>query len=146
MKDFLIKYKGISLYEDDLIIVKANSVKEAINKFHDNMINNIDMFELLQEFLSSSVESEYFESIHKGCDEEFDWDKAIEKFIRSKKGFNDKRKFKDLDLDKFIQECFEILSDTSSYNKVSNETKESIFIWMYEEIGALNLNKVKVLE
>ena len=146
MKDFLIKHKDISLYEYNLIIVRANSSKEAINKFYDNMVNSIDMFELFQEFVTCSVEGEYFDAIHEGHNEEFDWDEAIERFIRSKKGFNDKRKFKDLDLDKFVQECFNILSDTSIYEKVSNETKESIFKWMYEDIGALNLNKIRVLE
>ena len=146
MKDFLIKYKNIALYEDNLIIVIANSSKEAITKFYDNMVNSIDMFELFQEFLTGSVEGEYFDAIHEGHNEEFDWDEAIERFIRSKKGFNDKRKFKDLDLDKFVQECFNILSDTSIYEKVSNETKESIFKWMYEDIGALNLNKIRVLD
>ncbi|WP_160687486.1 hypothetical protein [Clostridium sp. C2-6-12] len=146
MKDFLIKYKGISLYEEDLFIVKASSVKDAVSKFRDYMIKDIGMFELFQDFLPSIVEGEYFEAINNECDEEFDLDQAIERYIRSKKGFNDKRRFKNLDLDKFIVECFNILSDPSIYYRVSNETKEAIFGWIYEEVGALNLNKIRVLE
>ena len=146
MKDFLIKYEDITLYEECLTIVKANSEKEAIKKFHDHMINSIDIFEEFGECLDGYIQHEYIEYTIKGNKEEFDWDKATEIFIRSEKGFSDKRRFKGLDLDKLVQECLNILSDTSIYNEVSNETKESIFKWMYEDIGALNLNKIRVLE
>ena len=147
MKDFLIKYEGIALYEENLIIVKANSMKDAINKFHVNMINSIDMFEEFGECLGGYIQHEYIEYTIKGNKEEFDWDKATEIFIRSEKGFSDKRRFKGLDLDKLVQECLNILSDTSSYyNKISNETKESIFKWMYKDIGTVSLNEIKVLE
>lgn len=146
MKDFLIKYEGIALYEENLIIVNANSMKEAINKFHDNMINSIELFEDFEEFFGSYIQDQYIKHTIKGNKEEFDWDKATDTFIRSEKGFGDKRRFKELDLDKFVKECFDILSDTNIYNKISNETKESIFKWIYKDVGAVNLNKVRVLK
>jgi len=146
MKDFLMKYENITLYEEYLTIVKANSEKEAINKFHDHMINSIDMFEEFGEFLGGYIQDKYIKYTIKGNKEEFDWDKATDIFIRSEKGFSDKRRFKGLDLDKLVQECLNILSDTSIYNEVSNETKESIFKWMYKDIGSVSLNKIRVLE
>lgn len=146
MKDFLIKYEGIALYEENLIIVKANSMKDAISKFHIHMINSMDMFEDFQEFLGGYIQDDYIKFTIKETKEEFDWDKATEEFIRSEKGFIDKRRFKELDLDKFVQECFYILSDESIYSEVSNETKEVIFKWMYKDIGAVSLNKVRVLK
>jgi len=146
MKDFLIKYDGITLYEEGLIIVKANSVKDAINKFHDYMISSTDLIEEFEESLCGYIDYEYIEYISKRNKDDFDWDKATDAFIRSEKGFIDKRRFKGLDLDKFVQECFYILSDESVYTEVSNETKELIFKWMYKDIAAVNLNKVRVLE
>ena len=143
MKDFLITYKGIALYEDNLILVRANSTKEALTKFHDYMLNGKEMFESFEDRLMATLEGEYFDSINKGTDEKFDWNETIERFIRSKKGFDNKRRFKNLDLDKFVHEC---LDESIDYNESSNETKEAIFIWMYEGIEALNLGKFRVVK
>ena len=40
MKEFIINYNNMPLSEFTTIIVKANSVKEAINKFHNEKINS----------------------------------------------------------------------------------------------------------
>lgn len=147
LKEFLITYKGIALYEDNLILVRANSTKEALTKFHDYMVNNMELFVLFEDCLTGTLEGEYFDSINKGTDEKFDWNETIERFLRSKKGFDNKRRFKNLDLDKFVHECLDITSDIKAcYNKASKETKEAIFIWMHEGIDALNLAKFRVLE
>lgn len=45
MKKYLITYANISVCEEYLMIVKANSAKEAICKFHDYKINNIELYE-----------------------------------------------------------------------------------------------------
>ncbi|MBC2438282.1 hypothetical protein HGI33_18195 [Clostridium saccharobutylicum] len=130
-------------YEEELIVVKANSVKEAIHKFHDYKINSEEMYERFENWVSSSLENDYFEWISEKGKDEYDWNSAIEKFFRSKKVFGNKRKYKDINVDKVVKER---MGENSDWNEVSNETKESIFIWLYEDIGALNLNKVRVLE
>ena len=43
MKEFIINYNNMPLSEFTTIIVKANSVKEAINKFHNEKINSKEM-------------------------------------------------------------------------------------------------------
>ena len=45
MKKYLITYANISVCEEYLMIVKANSAMEAICKFHDYKINNIELYE-----------------------------------------------------------------------------------------------------
>jgi hypothetical protein len=111
------------------------------------MINSIDLLEGFAESLGCYIQHEYINQMVYGNkdEDEFDWDKATEAFIRSEKGFIDKRRFKGIDLDKFIKECFDILSEESTYSEVSSETKELIFKWMYKDIDAVNLNKVRVL-
>ena len=49
IKKYLITYANISICEEYLMIVKANSAKEAINKFHDYEINSKELYENFEE-------------------------------------------------------------------------------------------------
>ncbi|WP_027635905.1 hypothetical protein [Clostridium butyricum] len=150
MKKYLITYANISVCEEYLMIVKANSAKEAINKFHDYKINSLELYEDFEEAVDASLEGDYFEWMNNGSKGEYDWDSAIEAFFKSKKVFGNKKKYKGINLNKVIEESKNLVSECRSkdfyLSQYSMETKESIFRWMYEYLEALNMDKVKVIE
>lgn len=150
MKKYLITYANISVCEECLMIVKANSSKEAINKFHNYKINSIKLYEDFEEVVGASLEDGYFDWINNMNKGEYDWDSAIETFFRSKKVFGNKKKYKEINLNKVVEECKSLVEECRSKNfdlsKYSMDTKESIFRWMYEYLEALNMDKIKVIE
>ena len=150
MKKYLITYANISVCEEYLMIVKANSVKEAICKFHDYKINNIELYEDFEEAVDGNIEGDYFKWINNGNKCEYDWDSAIDKFLKSKHVFGNKRKYKEINLNKVVEECNSIVAECRNkdfdLSKYSIETKESIFRWMFEYLEALNMDKFKVIE
>lgn len=150
IKKYLITYANISICEEYLMIVKANSAKEAINKFHDYEINSKELYENFEEAVDASLEGEYFEWMNSGSKGEYDWDSAIETFFKSKKVFGNKKKYKGITLNKVVEECKSLVGECRKkdfdLSKYSMETKESIFRWMYEYLEALNMDKFKVIE
>lgn len=142
MKNYLIKQDS-SVYRGELTIVKANSAKEAVNKFLNYRLNSKEMYEEFEEGVSSYLEGDYFDWMCKDGIGEYDWDSVTENFLRSKKAFGDKRRFKGLDLEKVVREC---MSDNLSLSKASDETKKAIFNWMHGLVEALDLSKFKIIE
>ncbi|EDT76337.1 hypothetical protein [Clostridium butyricum] len=150
MKNYLITYANISVCEEYLMIVKANSAKEAINKFHDYKINSVELYEDFEEAVDASLEGDYFEWMNNGSKGEYNGYSAIDTFFKSKRVFGNKAKYKGINLNKVVEECKSLVSECRSkefdLSQYSMETKESIFRWMYEYLEALNMEKFKVIE
>lgn len=100
MKEFIINYNNMPLSKFTTIIVKANSVKEAINKFHNEKINSKEMLYNLSDCLDFALEEDYFSFLSKNEGVEYDWYTAMKVYLESNNGF------KNLNLDKFIEACW----------------------------------------
>lgn len=144
MKEFMINYKGMHLSEIFTVIVKAKSAKEAIIKFHNERINSDEMIDDFMDNINGAIENKYFKHLCDGIEKEFDWDSHLEDFLRSNKGFKNKRKFKDLDLDSFIKECLAFANN--EVEELSLDAKEAIYKYLYESVEALNIKKFRVIE
>lgn len=144
MNEYLMSYNRMAMFEPNLNLVKADSAKEAEKKFHDSKINDSDMYDDFFNAVIGLIEESYFDWLC--CDErneEFNWKDAMEKFFRSQKGFGDKFKFREFNIDKVINEC---IDEDIDFMEKSDETKEAIFKWMFESLEALNVKKFNVIE
>ena len=144
MKEFMINYNGMYLCELFTVIVRAKSAKEAIAKFHNERINSDEMIDDFMEAINAAIENKYFEHLSNDNEDEFDYDLHIEAFLRSNKGFKNKRKFKELDLDSFVKECLDF--GNNKINELSLDAKEAIYKYLYESVEALNIKKFRVIE
>ncbi|HII4398165.1 hypothetical protein WHY64_15900 (plasmid) [Clostridium perfringens] len=141
MKEFIINYNNMPLSEFTTIIVKANSVKEAINKFHNEKINSKEMLYDFSDCLDFALEEDYFSFLSKNEGAEYDWYTAMKVYLESNNGFKNKNKFKNLNLDKFIEECWNniMFNRNIDPNSISLESKEAIYRYLYECVEALNI-------
>lgn len=69
-------------------------------------------------------------------------------YLESNNGFKNKNKFKNLNLDKFIEECLNniMFNRNIDPNSISLESKEAIYRYLYECFEALNIKKLRVIE